>query len=484
VPDRLNHDGLDLRLPDFGQSKILVVGEAVLDRYVLGETGRISPEAPIPVLHVRGYEERPGNAAFVSANLAALGAKPSLLSVIGSDYAGRRLRKLLTGMGIETGALVQDSSRPTIVKERLMGSVQSAQRATQQLLRVDHEDTRPVRDRVELRLRRRLKEELHRVDGILVCDIGKGILTPGLLRAIIDGARECRKPVVIDPRRTDDYSIYRGATALTPNRYESERVTGLNLQTRESWELAAYRLTENYELSGCVITLDRDGLLVAESGQAAVHIQTAPREVSDVTGAGDVVIALFGLALINGFDFVRAATLANIAAGLEVTKQGAAVIPRSELLLALRESGHGSARKLAPIEQLLTDINRYRAAGKRICFIYGCFSPFRGRHIELLESAREQADLLIVGVLHNGKLCEHPDESPDLARILAGIGAVDYVVLAEDNEIADVVKRIRPDVLLLEERMDEVLSAEKFVKGNGGKLLPIGSEFQISKSYS
>src|SRR5205814_248876 len=256
----------------------------------------------------------------------------------------------------ETSALVQDSSRPTIVKERLMGSVQSAQRATQQLLRVDHEDTRPVKGRVESRLHQRLEEELERVDGILVCDIGKGILTPGLLRAIIERAHECLKPVIIDPRRTDDYSIYCGATALTPNRYESERVTGLDLQTRESWELAARRLIENYKLSSCVITLDRDGLLVAEPGRAAVHVRTAPREVSDVTGAGDVVLAVFGLAIIHGLDSVIAATLANVAAGLEVTKQGAAVISRSELALSLRESGYGSTRKLVPIEQLVADV--------------------------------------------------------------------------------------------------------------------------------
>ena len=484
MPEGLNHDRVDIRLPDFGQSKILVVGEAVLDRYVLGETGRISPEAPIPVLHVRGYEERPGNAAFVSASLAALGAKPRLLSVVGSDYAGRRLRKLLTGLGIESRALVQDSSRPTIVKERLMGSVQSAQRATQQLLRVDHEDTRPISDRVELRLHQRLKEELAQIDGILVCDIGKGILTQGLLRAIIDGARESGKPVVIDPRRADDYSMYRGATALTPNRYESERVTGLNLQTRESWERAAFRLIEKYELSGCIITLDRDGLLVAGSGQAAVHVQTAPREVSDVTGAGDVVLAVFGLAVINSFDLIEAARLANIAAGLEVTKQGAAVIPRSELLLALDESEHRTVRKLMHIEQLLPEINRHRATGKRICFTYGFFSHLRAGHIELLESARDQADLLIVAIVHDGKLCEHPKENPEQARILAGIGAVDYVLIAENNEIADIINRISPEILLPEEPEDELAGIDKFIKSNGKKLMPGSLEFKATKSYS
>ncbi len=224
----LANNGLGLQFEKLREKQILVAGEAVLDRYVLGETHRISPEAPIPVLHVRVYEERPGNAAFVCANLSSLGATPTLLSVIGADHAGGRLRKLLAEWGVRTDALVEDTSRPTILKERLMGSVQSAQRATQQLLRADHEDTRPLTDRVESRLLERLEAELDRVDGVLICDIGKGILTCGLLQAIIDGSRRRGKPVVIDPRRADDYSMYRGATALTPNRFETEHATGLN----------------------------------------------------------------------------------------------------------------------------------------------------------------------------------------------------------------------------------------------------------------
>ena len=330
----LANSSLGFRLQNVRNSQILVAGEAVLDRYVLGDTDRISPEAPIPVLHVRSYEERPGNAAFVCANLSSLGATPTLLSVVGADQAGARLRKLLTESGVRTGALVEDASRPTVLKERLMGSVQSAQRATQQLLRVDHEDTRPLTERIESRLRQRLEAELDRADGVLVCDIGKGILTSGLLRAIIDESRRRGKPVVIDPRRADDYSMYRGATALTPNRFETERATGLDLQSSESWEPAARWLIERCELEACLITLDRDGVFVGQRGGPGVHVQTTPRDVYDVTGAGDVVVAVFGLFLIGGFDLVKAATLANLAAGLEVSKKGAAVVSRSAIACA------------------------------------------------------------------------------------------------------------------------------------------------------
>ena len=177
----------------------------------------------------------------------------------------------------------------------------------------------------------------------------------GVLRAIIDGSRRRGKPVVIDPRRADDYAIYRGATALTPNRFETERATGFDLQSSESWGPAAQRLIDRCELEACLITLDRDGVFVSQRGGPAVHVQTTPRDVYDVTGAGDVVAAVFGLFLIGGFDLVQAAKFANMAAGLEVSKKGAAVISRRESMLALRQSAHGSIRKVMPIEQLLAE---------------------------------------------------------------------------------------------------------------------------------
>ncbi len=444
---------MSIELPDFAATRILVAGEAVLDRYVMGVTDRISPEAPIPVLHVQGYEERPGNAAFVCANLAALGAAAVLLSVAGADYNGRRLRALLKKHGVESGALVEDARRPTIVKERLMGSVQSAQRATQQLLRVDHEDTRPLTERVERRLRERLETELDRVDGVLVCDIGKGMLTGGLLRGLIDGARQRKKPVIVDPRRTDDYSVYRGATALTPNRYETERATGLDLTSREAWEPAARRLIDSCALDACLITLDRDGVVVAQRGGRAAHVATRPREVYDVTGAGDVVLAIFGLLLCKGIDALEAAAAANAAAGVEVTRQGAAVISRSELMLALRHSGAGIPRKLLPIEQLAAELARHRGAGRRISLACGSFYPITGRHLEFLEFARRQSDLLVVAMARE-------DTGIEAARIIASLETVDYVIAAEDADIEAAIEAIRPDVMLeYEQRADPIATA-------------------------
>jgi D-beta-D-heptose 7-phosphate kinase / D-beta-D-heptose 1-phosphate adenosyltransferase len=471
VFSNLHDGGWELDWTAVAGKQILVVGEAVLDRYVLGETSRISPEAPIPVLHVSGYEERPGNAAFVCANLAALGAAPILMSVVGADHAGRRLRKLLAASGVEIGGLIEDVSRPTICKERLMGSVQSEGRATQQLLRVDHEDTRPLTERIEKRLRRRLETDLDRVDGVLVCDIGKGILTPGLLRAVIDGGQRRSRPVVIDPRRADEYSMYRKATALAPNRYETQRATGLELRTRASWDLAAHRLIDRYELAACLITLDRDGMFVAERGSDGVHVETATREVNDVTGAGDVVLSVFGLLVISGFGLVKAATLANTAAGVEVSKQGASVISRDEIAAALQQSNHGSDRKVVAIEQLLVEIKRHREAGRRICFTYGKFFPFRGSHIELLEFARAQGDLLIVGT-HRNKDGNGRRGPADHARIIAGVAAVDYVVHLDELAIDELIRSVRPDILVANGKKAAGSSgAAECIKEYGGRFV-------------
>ncbi|MGH7984894.1 MAG: bifunctional heptose 7-phosphate kinase/heptose 1-phosphate adenyltransferase, partial [Candidatus Binataceae bacterium] len=322
-------------LPEFKPLKILVAGEVILDRYLWGDVERISPEAPIPVLRVNRREEKPGNSGFVMANLRALGARSSVLSVVGADRNGGRLREMFRDLGIDTRALITDPERPTIVKERLLGSVQSAHRGTQQLLRVDEEDARPLMPPLERQLKARLKDELRRVDAVLVADINKGLLTSGLLRALIDGARRRNLPIIIDPRLSGDFSIYRGATALTPNRYETELATGMRLTDRAAWRAAAEKLIETLDLEACLITLDREGMYLAERGGASSYIETTPREVYDVTGAGDVVLTCFGLFVAAGLSFAAAAGIANLAAGLEVGRLGTEIISREDLTLAL-----------------------------------------------------------------------------------------------------------------------------------------------------
>ncbi|HZY59489.1 MAG TPA: bifunctional heptose 7-phosphate kinase/heptose 1-phosphate adenyltransferase [Candidatus Binataceae bacterium] len=467
-----------LELPPLKPVRILVAGEVVLDRYLWGEVSRISPEAPIPILQVNRREERCGNAAFVCANLAAFGATATALSVIGADSNGQALTAMLAGLGVETHTLVEDPGRLTIVKERLLGSVQSTHRAIQQLLRVDNEDPRPLSTAAQAEMLARQELELERADGVLVCDINKGLLTPAVLKALIEGAKRRGTPVVIDPRMGEDFSIYRGAFAMTPNRYETERATGIGLEDPKAWPLAARKLVEDLELSSCLITLDRDGMFLAGRDGTAIHISTAPREVYDVTGAGDVVLATFGLFLIAGADPEIAARLANAAAGLEVGKQGAAVVSRAELAAALAQSLTGSRGKVLTLAELLPVLEGRRREGLRVCFTNGCFDLLHAGHIESLEFARAQGDLLVVGLNSDASVRQIKGEgrpvypAADRARILAALEAVDYVVIFDEVRAENIIRAVRPDVLVKgEDWQGKVVDGSEFVQSYGGRVI-------------
>src|SRR5271170_1666935 len=353
-----NGAGVPLKIPDTKSLRVLVAGEVILDRYLWGDVDRISPEAPIPILKVNRREEKPGNAGFVMANLRALGAQPRALSVIGDDRNGRLLREMFRDLGIGTKSLMIDPDRPTIVKERMLGSVQSANRGTQQLLRVDEEDASPLSPSRERNLKARLKEELENSDGVLISDINKGLLTTGLLRALIDGAHRRGIPVIVDPRRTEDFSIYEGATAITPNRYETEVATGMRLGDRGEWRAAAEKLTERLGLKACLITLDREGMYLAEADGTDTYISTAPQDVYDVTAAGDVVLTFFGFLAIAGLSFSSAATVANLAAGIEVGRVGAEIISREDIALALRSPDNAYERKIVSTDELTAALER------------------------------------------------------------------------------------------------------------------------------
>jgi D-beta-D-heptose 7-phosphate kinase/D-beta-D-heptose 1-phosphate adenosyltransferase len=456
---------------------VLVAGEVILDRYLWGDVARVSPEAPVPILRVERREEKPGNAGFVASNLRALGAEVSVLSVVGRDRSGLMLREILGGMGVRTRSLIEDPDRPTIVKERMLGSVQAAHRGTQQLLRVDEEDDSALSSARERSLLARLRSELPRADGILVSDINKGLLTPKLLRAIIDGARRRRIPVVIDPRLTDDFSIYRGATAITPNRFESELATGMNLTDRDAWRRAAELMVRKHGLEACLITLDRDGMYLAERDGPDTHIATIPRDVYDVTGAGDVVLTVFGLFAIAGLRFSSAAKIANVAAGIEVTRVGTEVITREDLARALR-AGNGPERKILALEELQLALDRERRSGRRISFTNGCFDVLHAGHVQILDFARSQADCLVVGLnsdrsVKTIKGAGRPIyPAADRARILAALESVNYVVVFDESRAEKIIREVRPDVLVKgEDWAGKRIDGQAFVEAHGGRVV-------------
>jgi len=466
-----------LKVPDTKSLRILVAGEVILDRYLWGDVERISPEAPIPVLKVNRREEKPGNAGFVMANLRSLGARPSALSVVGDDRNGRLLREMFRDLGIGTKSLMVDPDRPTIVKERMLGSVQSANRGTQQLLRVDEEDCSPLTVARERNLKARLKDELAQADGVLVSDIDKGLLTRGLLRALIDGANRHNLPIIVDPRRTGDFSIYEGATALAPNRYETELATGMRLADRGAWRAAAEKLVQSLGLKACLITLDREGMYLAESNGADTYVPTTPREVYDVTAAGDVVLTFFGFLAIAGLSFSSAATIANLAAGLEVGRIGAEIISREDIALALRSPDNAYERKIVSTDELTAALERERRAGRRIAFTNGCFDLLHAGHLQLLGFARRQGDLLVVGINSDRSVRDLKGpgrpihNATERARLLAALELVDHVVVFDDSRAERIIRTVRPDVLIKgEDYAGQQVDGQAFVEAHGGRV--------------
>jgi D-beta-D-heptose 7-phosphate kinase/D-beta-D-heptose 1-phosphate adenosyltransferase len=469
--------GEELAIPPLKPLRVLVAGEVILDRYLWGDVSRISPEAPIPILRVERREEKPGNAGFVMANLRALGAEVSALSVVGADRNGRMLREIFGDLGISTRALLTDPDRPTIVKDRMLGSVQTAHRATQQLLRVDEEDPSPLKPARERELIRRLEQELSRSDGVLVSDINKGLLTPTLVRAIIDGARRRKIPVIVDPRVNDDFSIYRGVNALTPNRYETEFATGTRLVDRAAWRKASETLVRKLELDACLVTLDRDGMYLAERGGRDTYISTMPRDVYDVTGAGDVVLSVFGLFAIAGLGYEAAARIANLAASIEVSRLGTEIITRDDLARALSPTHDGYERKIVSAAELKAALERERRLGKRVAFTNGCFDLLHAGHVQILTFARAQADLLVVGLnsdrsVHALKGAKRPIyPAAERARILAALEAVDYVVVFDDTRAEKIIRSVRPDVLIKgADWSGKTVDGQKFVEARGGRV--------------
>ncbi len=464
-------------MPALKPLRVLVAGEVILDRYIWGDVSRISPEAPIPILRVQRREERPGNAGFVMANLRALGAEVSALSVVGADRNGRLLREIFADLGIATRAMLTDPDRPTTVKDRMLGSVQAAHRATQQLLRVDEEDPRPLNAARERALIKGLKAELQRVDGVLISDIDKGMLTPEVLRALIDGARKRGIPVIVDPRRTADFSIYRGATALTPNRFETELATGMHLTDRDEWRKAAETLVRKLGLEACLITLDRDGMYLAERGGQDTYVPTAPRDVYDVTGAGDVVLSVFGMFSIAGLGYSSAARIANLAASIEVTRLGTEVITRDDLARALSPLHSSYERKILSTEELKSALDRERRSGRRIAFTNGCFDLLHAGHIQILAFARAQADLLVVGLNSDRSVRALKGDSRPIypsserARILAAMEAVDYIVIFDDPRAEKIIRTVKPDVLIKgEDWRGKTVDGQAFVEARGGRV--------------
>lgn len=463
-----------INLSTFSDCHVWVVGDLMLDEYVWGEVSRISPEAPVPVLAVARENHTLGGAGNVAANLVALGARVAVAGVVGDDRHGRLLCDRFQALGVDTGAVVVEAGRPTTRKTRIIA-------ARQQVLRIDRETPRSVGAETEAAILARLEAGMASAGAVLVSDYGKGLLTGQMLAGIMAAARRRAKPVLVDPKG-DDYRRYAGATLLTPNRKEAAQAAGINIVDEASLHRAAAVVQERAGVDRLVITCGPDGMVLFERGKAPRVIRSEARQVFDVSGAGDTVIAVLGLALAAGADWAEAAALANAAAGIVVGKVGTATVSRKELALAMGPAGAHRLDKLKDVDELETLAAEIRDRGQRIVLTNGCFDFLHAGHLHLFSASRRLGDVLVVAIDDDESVraIKGPGRpvigARERVRTLCALDAVDYVVVFSRGDLERLIDRLRPDVLTKGGNygLDDVVGRQR-VEAHGGRveLIPI-----------
>ncbi len=454
---------------------VVLVGDLMLDRYLYGNAERLSPEAPVPVLHFQREEMRLGGAGGVAADLAALGAQVRVIGVVGADDAGRCVREQLALCGASIDALIEAPDRPTVCKTRLIGLAQH--RHPQQMMRLDYEEHSPLPTYLANALIDAVASALDGAAMLCIEDYNKGLLNDQACQRIIRLARERDVPVIVDPSSISDYSRYHGATALKLNRPETEKATGLPARTPEQYAPAAERLLESVGLEAVVITLDKSGAYLATKAGERRWLKTRARQVYDVTGAGDMVLAMIAMARVGGASWSEAVALANVAGGLEVERFGSVpVLPREiirELLSEVREH----LGKQRTLEQLTAELQHHRASGKRIVFTNGCFDLIHLGHVKYFQFARKQGDLLVVGVntdqsIRRLKGHKRPIiNEQDRLSVLEELESIDYLVRFDDDTPLRLIGEIKPDVLVkgADYRKEQVVGWD-LVESYGGEV--------------
>ena len=417
--------------------RVLVVGDLMIDHYLQGSSDRVSPEAPVPVVEVRKESTSLGGAGNVIKNLLALGATVSGASVIGDDSSGKEILGILTAQGVDVSGIVHDSTRETSRKTRVVV-------ANQQVVRFDRETKSPISADSEARLLAATESRLHEFDIVLLSDYNKGVLTPRVTQRLITAARKHNILVLVDPKGSD-YSKYRGATLVTPNKKEASELTGIPITDDATLLQAIRQLKNQLDLTHALITLSEEGMAVYTN--ELTRIRALAKEVYDVSGAGDTVIATLAFCLASRLTIVEAAEIANRAAAVVVGKFGSATASWDEIL------GDGSDSSIKTAAELEVIAAGLRQEGRRVVFTNGCFDLLHRGHVEYLKDSRACGDLLIVGLNSDASVTRlKGPERPltcqeDRAAILAALRCVDYVVVFDQDTPYELIARLKPHVL-------------------------------------
>ena len=441
------------KLESYQPFAVMLVGDVMLDQVVYGAAERLSPDAPVPVLHATKSENRPGGAANVAVCLRALKGNVHVFSVIGKDEEGTTLKRYLHEAGCNVSGVLVDPTRPTTIKRSLVGLAQH--RHPQKMFRLDYESREPLSADLEDKLLAEIETRLAVVEIVILEDYNKGVCSESFCQRLIALCKGKHRPLLVDPAAIDDYSKYRGATAITPNRSEAELATGLGTPIDAS-ELhnagLASKLLRELELEAVVLTLDRHGALLEVEGGRPLHVPTEARHVYDVTGAGDVVIAAMAGARANGLDWLDCVKFANAAAGLEVEVFGAQPIPLARVQRELLRQQRGLSGKVRTLNELLVELAAHREAGHRVVLTNGCFDVIHAGHVGYLREAKRLGDVLVVAVNSDDEVRRQKGEGrpiypeADRKEIVAELESIDYVISFPEPTAHEIIRAIRPDV--------------------------------------
>ena len=468
MTDRSDLAGLVER---FAQARVLVVGDVMLDRFVYGEVERISPEAPVPILLIERGEAMLGGAGNVARNLSSLGAQTHFIAVIGADEPGREVAELAAELPGVTCSILTDHGRATAIKTRYVAG-------SQQVLRADQESGPPIADRIENALARKLEAAVKKASAVVLSDYGKGALTKRVVGAAIAAAKRAGIPVLVDPKG-DDYRRYRGARLVSPNRRELAEASRMATGGEDEIVAAARRIAKSCGIAGVLATRGADGMTLVDGGRKARHLAAEAREVFDVSGAGDTVIAVLAAAMASGAEPIDAARLANVAAGIVVAKAGTAVANADEIVNALHyQDLMAGADKLAGLGELRHRVSGWRKAKLKIGFTNGCFDLLHPGHVSLLAQARAACDRLIVGLNSDASVARlkgqgRPVQSEAArAAVLGSLASVDAVTIFADDTPLGLIEALRPDVLIkgADYSLSKIVGA-KLVRSYGGKIV-------------
>jgi D-beta-D-heptose 7-phosphate kinase / D-beta-D-heptose 1-phosphate adenosyltransferase len=466
----------------FSDCRLLVIGDLMIDEYVWGDVDRISPEAPVQVVSVIREDLTLGGAGNVVNNLRALQAQVSVAGVVGTAADGDRLLDMFNGLQVDCQGVVQEAERPTTRKTRIIAS-------NQHVLRVDRETKRDISTASFDRLVAYMETVMPEIDIVLVSDYNKGLVTKSLMEHISAAANRHGKFVIVDPKGLD-FTKYKGATLLTPNRKEASLAAGIDIVDDASLAKAAERIMAATGVNNLLITLGKEGMALFESGKPAYRIATRARQVFDVSGAGDTVLSVLGLTLGLGASFQDSIVMANAAAGIVVGKVGTAPVSIDELQSALTNTGQRLPSKHRTLNELPALIGDLKRRNKKIVLTNGCFDLLHAGHVQLFAAARELGDFLIIAIDDDASVRALKGQgrpvirADERIRILSALNSVDAVVVFASDEFERLLDAVQPDVLVKGSNYESSqVRGGELVARQGGRvaLVPIREDISSSQ---